>query len=173
MIKAIVYNTNTGFTKKYAEMLSERIALPIFNCADAKKNLKRNDEVIFLSWVMANVLTKYSYVNAYFNIKAVGVVGIDKPADNESKKRFEGENNIVTDNVFYLYGGIDYKKLNKMYAKLFKMKLKIEKAKVENSGEATAEDYEKIDFLENGGSKVSNKQLDELAEWYYTKGGKE
>ena len=30
-MKAIIYTSNTGFTRKYAQMLSEKLSLPAYN----------------------------------------------------------------------------------------------------------------------------------------------
>jgi len=43
MIKAIVYESNTGFTQKYAELLAEKTGLPVYS----HKNLKHKLEPVF------------------------------------------------------------------------------------------------------------------------------
>ena len=47
MIKAIVYESKAGHTKRYAEMLSDKINAKVMSLKEAKKVLKRNDEIVF------------------------------------------------------------------------------------------------------------------------------
>ena len=53
MIKAIVYESKAGHTKRYAEMLSDKINVRAMNLKEPKKELDRNDEIVFLGWVCA------------------------------------------------------------------------------------------------------------------------
>lgn len=39
MIEAIIYESNTGFTEKYAQMLSKKLNLPSCPAGKMKKNL--------------------------------------------------------------------------------------------------------------------------------------
>ena len=41
MIKAIVYESNTGHTMQYAKMLSEKLNIPCFTIEEAKTNLQK------------------------------------------------------------------------------------------------------------------------------------
>lgn len=46
---AIVYTSNTGSTKRYAELLSQMIGLPAFALGDAKDKLSANAGIIYTS----------------------------------------------------------------------------------------------------------------------------
>lgn len=59
MIKAIVYMSETGHTKKYAELLGERISLPVYELNTAAKELPRGTEIIYLGWLMAGSIKGY------------------------------------------------------------------------------------------------------------------
>ena len=52
-IKAIVYESNTGFTKEYAELLSEIIGIPAIPTIDISMFHGEREPVIFLGWVCA------------------------------------------------------------------------------------------------------------------------
>ena len=65
MIKSIVYKSNTGHTKQYAEMLSEVLNVPAYDLKEAKSNLKKNDEIVFLGWVCATKIQGLSKVKKY------------------------------------------------------------------------------------------------------------
>lgn len=77
MIKAIVYESKAGHTKRYAEMLSDKINAKVMSLKEAKKELKRNDEIVFLGWVCATKIKGLKKAKRY-NIKCVGAVGIKK-----------------------------------------------------------------------------------------------
>lgn len=55
-MKAIIYTSNTGFTRKYAQMLSEKLSLPAYNAGlgEDKKSLSKSDDVIYMGWISAN-----------------------------------------------------------------------------------------------------------------------
>lgn len=59
-MKAIVYTTNTGSTESYARLLSQETGLPAYSMAEAKTQLDRNDEIIYLGWLMANSIKGYA-----------------------------------------------------------------------------------------------------------------
>ena len=53
MIKAIIYNTNSGFSKQYAYNFALNTGLPIYNIKDVKKKLNKGDKIIYFSWINA------------------------------------------------------------------------------------------------------------------------
>lgn len=71
MLKAIVYESNTGHTKEYAEMLGKKLEIPAFTIKEAKKELNKNDEIIFLGWIFATKIMGLNKVKKY-NVKCVG-----------------------------------------------------------------------------------------------------
>ena len=45
---AVVYTSNTGYTRRYAEMLGEKTGLPVYALSAAKAELARGSRVIYL-----------------------------------------------------------------------------------------------------------------------------
>ena len=41
MIKAVIYHSNSGFTKQYALMFSKNIKIPCYDIKSVPKNLKK------------------------------------------------------------------------------------------------------------------------------------
>ena len=66
MIKAIVYHTNTGHTYTYAQILSKKLNIPFYSLKEAKEKLKKEDTIIFLSWICAGKISKLKKVNKKF-----------------------------------------------------------------------------------------------------------
>ncbi len=50
---AIVYTSNTGSTKRYAELLSQMTGLPAFALA-TRRISSANAGIIYLGWIMAS-----------------------------------------------------------------------------------------------------------------------
>ena len=51
MLAGIVYESNSGFTKQYAEMLSAAAGIPALPLVEAVSKIPRGSEVFFLGWV--------------------------------------------------------------------------------------------------------------------------
>ena len=59
----IIFNSQTGFTKKYAEWLRESTNFECFEFKKVKrKNLSEYDTIIFASWLMAGTLSKLNWL---------------------------------------------------------------------------------------------------------------
>ena len=52
-MKAIVYTSQTGFTRKYAELLAEKVQLPALSSQEAQKVLPRDSEIFYMGWLAA------------------------------------------------------------------------------------------------------------------------
>ena len=163
MIIAIVYNSETGYTKKYAEMLSECISLPMFNIEDAKKLLRKGSEIIFMSWVKNGKLQNYNQVSKYFKIKMVAIDGLDNLTDNQ-KIFFKGQNNIDCNKLYFLKGGIDLGKLSYINRQKLESYTKKLKEKYLKTGNVSTEDYEFVEMCEKGGSYINIKYLKDMVE---------
>ena len=68
MIYGIVYTSNTGFTKRYAQKLSEITQIPLYELND--KSLKKGSKVVYLGWLMAGQLKGYKKAKRKFDIVA-------------------------------------------------------------------------------------------------------
>lgn len=75
MIKAIVYESNTGHTMQYAKMLSEKLNIPCFTIEKAKTNLQKQDEIIYFGWICATKICGLRKVKDRYSIKCYGAVG--------------------------------------------------------------------------------------------------
>ena len=99
----IVYESNTGHTKKYAEMLAKKLNLPCESLKEYKEDYK---EVIYLGWVMAGMIKGYSKIKN--KAKLTMVIGVGLMPDKEEELI---KNNNITCKFYFLPGGVDYSKL--------------------------------------------------------------
>ncbi len=66
MLSAIVYKSNSGFTKKYAELLSQQIRIPAYSRKNAKNNIAKNSDIIYMGWLMAGSIKGYKAASRDF-----------------------------------------------------------------------------------------------------------
>ena len=109
MIKAIVYKTNTGHTLRYANMLGKKLDILVCDLKKAKKELNKNDEIIYLGWICAGRITGFNKAKKRYNVKCCIPVGA-YPKDEKYVEQLKKGNNVNIP-LFYLRGGIDYTKL--------------------------------------------------------------
>lgn len=153
----IVYTSNAGSTKRYAEMLSQKLGCEAFELSKATAN---GDDVIYLGWVMAGDIQGLSQAREKFGaLKAVAAVGM-MPSENSKKET--AEKNGITEPFFYLPGEFNIKKLKGMYKMMMGMMLRMMKAKVKDSDDPN--DKKALELFENGFDGVKEENLDELVE---------
>lgn len=165
MIKAIVYVSGTGHTKKYAELLSEKTGLPAYELKSAIKELSRGTEIICLGWLMAGKVKGYKKAAKRFAVKAVCGVGM---SNGNSQLADIKKANPIPDSMplFYLQGGFELEKLHGIYKLMMKtMKATVGK-KLSGKQNRTPEEDDMIDLLYHGGDLVSANNLTELLAWY-------
>ena len=156
-MKAIVYESNTGFTQKYALMLSEKTGLPAYLLENAKSELHKGDEIFFLGWVCAGKISGYAKAAKIYSVKGTAAVGIMFPDETTIPQL--RENNKINDlPLFFLRGGVAPEKLSAIKRKIMNMIANtVEKAGPKNEGER-----ELIDVLRIGGDYVRPENLNEI-----------
>lgn len=153
-MEAVVYESNTGFTKRYAEILAEKFNIPAYSLKDALRNLTKGAEVVFLGWVYANEIVGFRKASKRFVVKAVCPVGVF-PKNAEVIELIKEKNKPACP-LFYLRGGLDRTKLKGLRKKL------IDVICNELSRENKPEDAKMIDLLKNGGDFVSEENLTDI-----------
>ena len=156
----IIYCTNSGSAKRYAELLSEKTGMP---CVDFKKRstVSADEEIVFIGWIMAGAIQGLKEVREGFgNIKAVCGVGMMK---SEKATEEVKEKNSITEPYFFLTGDFDINKLKGMYKMMMGMMLKMMKGKIKESGDEKGEEMLKL--LENGINGFDEKELEAVIEF--------
>lgn len=163
-MKAIIYKSNSGFTKKYAEILSEKSGIPAYDINEGMKIVSAGSEIIYMGWLMAGKISGYKKAKAKFNVKCVCAVGM--AAFTEKYQQETKEWNAVKDSeFFYLQGGFDINKLHGMHKFMMKTMIKSMKPKIEKKEEKTLEDLELLEMAEKGKDCVSEENLKGVLEW--------
>ena len=139
----VIYNSQTGFTKRYAEWIAEAAGADCLELSIAKKkDLTAYEAIIFGSWACAGSISKISWfkgnINKWTDKKliafCVGGSPIDNPEIEPGLNRIFNESERNKVKIFYCPGGFNYEKMSapsKLMMKMFIKALKAKKDKTE------------------------------------------
>jgi hypothetical protein len=162
-VSAVLYTSNTGFTKEYAEILSEKISLPVYPLG--KEKIPRKSEIIYLGWVAAGSVKGYDKAYSRYTVKAVcGVcMGFTGSQTEDIRKKDRIPEDIP---VFTVQGGFDPSKLHGYYKFVMKPVLKKMVLQLESIENKTPEEELALEMVTVGKNLVDEKNLAQLTEWY-------
>ena len=143
----VIYNSQTGFTKRYAEWIAEATGADCLELTDAKKkNLAAYKAIIFGGWACAGSISKLSWfksnIDKWTDKKliafCVGASPIENPEIEPALKQNFTESELKKVSIFYCPGGFNYEKMStpsKLAMKMFIKALKAKKDKTETEQE--------------------------------------
>ena len=155
----IIYESKTGFTQKYANMLAAKTKLKVFPVKEISK-VSYDEDIIFLGWMKVG---KIQGLNKMRKRKVVAVCGSGTGRTAEpSSEAVIARNRIENVPFFYLRGGClplkEIKGIDKIMLTMFVKMLKSRNDKDEKTQEA-------ISMIENGFDGVKEKNLEPVYEW--------
>lgn len=139
----VIYNSQTGFTKRYAEWIAEAAGADCFELSAAKKkDLAVYEAIIFGGWACAGSISKIGWFKRNIDKWAdkkliafcVGGSPIDNPEIDIALKRNFNAAEQKKVKTFYCPGGFNYEKMSvpsKLMMKAFVKTLKSKKDKTE------------------------------------------
>lgn len=168
-LKAIVYHTSAGTTERYAQQLSQWTGLPAMPLKKAKRELA-GCPVVFISWICSGVLMYGERAKRLFDVRAFGAVGIG--TEMQARKDLLEQHELEGDNLFFLPGAFDMKKVKFMHRRLMKdMLLALHSKKKDPLREFTQADRESYHFLRYGTDRYSPEALDSMRIWLSSHSG--
>lgn len=117
----VIYNSQTGFTKRYAEWIAEATGADCLALSAAKKkDLATYESIIFGGWACAGSISKISWfkgnIDKWTDKKliafCVGGSPIDNPEIDIALKRIFNESEQKKVKTFYCPGGFNYEKMS-------------------------------------------------------------
>ena len=120
----IIYTSQTGFTKKYAEWLAEKMSGDLLELKDARKKpaeyFEDYDAICYGGWVMAENIVKVKWFlekaadwkNKRLAVFCVGGSPNDNPDIDVFLKKALTEEQKKYIKLFYCQGGFNYEKMN-------------------------------------------------------------
>ena len=139
----VIYNSQTGFTKRYAGWIAEAAGADCLELSAAKRrSLESYDAIVFGGWACAGSIKKLGWFKENIEKWAdkkliafcVGASPIDNPEVEQSLKQNFKEPELKKVNIFYCPGGLNYEKMpasSKLMMKMFIKMLKAKKDKTE------------------------------------------
>lgn len=162
-ITAIVYTSNTGFTRQYAQMLGKAAKLPV-HALDEAGPLKEKAEILYMGPLMAGHITGIDQAVKRYTVKAACGVGMTPPGDKVLAGL--GRSNYVPDApIFYLQGGYAPEKVGWLKRRMVNMAAKSMRQELQSKSRRTPQEQAQLDMLLKGGSFVAYQNLGAIQEW--------
>ena len=158
---AIVYKSNTGHTRRYAELLAKKINLPAYDLNEAVKLLSRGSSIIYLGWVRAGKIQGYKKAANQYHVVLVCSVGInDDILASENIRKATAISETIP--IFNLKGGINrsmLKGINKFIITMLEKGL----SSAQNKSDA---DAKMLELLKSTADFVSEENLEPVINQY-------
>ena len=157
---AIVFESNTGFTRRYAEMLSEKTDYEMYYIRKGIEELPKSTEIFFLGWVCGGKIEGLRLAQKYFDVVGCAAVGASAPSPENTAQIIRA--NKINMPFFYLRGGVAPDKLTPIKRKLLDMIAN----QIERDPRTTRENWDLADTLRFGGDFVKEENLAEILAWF-------
>lgn len=134
----VIYNSQTGFTKRYAQWIAEKANADCIEYSKAKNtDLDSYDAVVFGGWAVAGSISKLKWFKKNISrwsdkklvVFCVGASPIENPEIELTYSKNFSEEELKVVRWFYCPGGLDYEKMPATSKTMMKMFLKVLKAK--------------------------------------------
>lgn len=134
----VIYNSQTGFTKRYARWIAEAAGADCLELSAAKRrSLESYDAIVFGGWACAGSIKKLGWFKENIEKWAdkkliafcVGGSPIDNPEIEQALKQNFKESESKKVSVFYCPGGFNYDKMSASSKLMMTMFIKMLKAK--------------------------------------------
>lgn len=143
----VIYNSQTGFTERYAHWIAEAAGADCLELSAAKrKDLTAYAAIIFGGWACAGSISKLSWFKSNMDkwpdkkliVFCVGGGPIDSPEIEPALRQNFKETDLERVKVFYCPGGMNYEKMSapsRLMMKIFIKTLKAKKNRTESEEE--------------------------------------
>lgn len=161
----IVYRSDTGFTREYAEMLAKAEKMKVCSLAEAQGKVGPGETVFFMGPLMAGHISGVDQAVKQFAVKGVCGVGMS-PASQQVLDTLAKANYVPNAPIFYLQGGWAPKKVGWLKRRMVGMATRSMREALRDKGSRrTPEEDKQLDFLLHGGSFVAFENLDTIRAW--------
>lgn len=158
----IVYQSNTGFTRQYAEMLGKAEFLKVYPLEQA--DLPQDTEVFYMGPLMAGRITGIDKAVKQFNVVGACGVGMSPPG-RDVLNTMTKANFVPNAPLFYLQGGWAPKQVSWVQRQAVNMVTRSLRAQLEKKPDRTRMEQANLDMLKKGGSFVAFENLTTIRNW--------
>ena len=148
----VIYNSETGFTKRYAQWISEKAEAECVEYNQAKKmDLESYDAIVFGGWAIAGSISKLKWFKKNISkwsdkklvVFCVGASPIENPEINATLPKNFTDEELKIVKWFYCPGGLNYEAMSVKSKVMMKMFVKMLNAKKDK----TEDDLEQIRMI--------------------------
>jgi len=163
----VIYNSQTGFTKRYAEWIAEAIGADCVPFAEAKKkDMARYDTIIFGSWLCAGTIKNLGWFQKNADrwtgkkvmVFCTGASPVENPVTEAAFKQITDEPKMKKVKTFYCPAGLNYDKMGAVSRLMMKTLFKALKAKKKK----TQEDEEMINMISSSYDIADQKYIEPI-----------
>ena len=160
----IVYQSNTGFTQKYADMLGKAEKLKVYELDSAE--LSADTEVFYMGPLMAGRIGGIGKALKQFSVVGACGVGMSPPG-REVLNTLSKANSVPNAPIFYLQGGWAPEKVGWAKRKAVEMVIKKYRNALQAKPKRTREEQANLDMMLKGGDFVAYENLSTIRTWMH------
>jgi menaquinone-dependent protoporphyrinogen IX oxidase len=166
----VIYNSQTGFTKRYAQWIAEKASADCVEYSTAKNlDLDRYDTIVFGGWAVGGSISKLKWFKKNISkwsskklaVFCVGASPIENPEIDQTLPKNFSEEELKVVKWFYCPGGLDYDKMPATSKTMMKMFVKMLKARKNK----TATDMEQIRMLSSSYDISDIKYIESIIQY--------
>lgn len=167
MKTVIIYNSKTGFTKRYAQWIAKATKADCFELSKAKKkNMDIYEAIIFGGWAHAGKISKLNWFKNNLDkwsekkliVFCVGANPLENPEIEQTLRQNFNKSELKKVKIFYCPGGLNYEKMAIPSKLMMKMFIKMLKGKKDK----TASDEEMIKIISSSYDISDKKYIEPI-----------
>lgn len=130
----IVYRSNTGFTREYAEMLGRAEKIKVYSVTEAERSLESGTEIFYMGPLMAGHIEGVDQAVKRYQVRGVCGVGLS-PSGRQVLETISRANYVPNAPIFYLQGGWAPKKVSWLKRRMVGMATKSLRESLQGQGQ--------------------------------------
>ena len=160
----IVYNSKTGHTRQYAEMLAKATKHKVYSMQEALSALPEQAPVLFLGWLMAGHISGIDQAVRRWDVRCAAAVGMS-PAGKDVLATISKANYVPNAPIFYLQGGWAPKKVGWFQRRAVNAVTRGTRKALMSKTNRTEQEQAYLNMLLRGGSFVEYQNLKPIQDW--------
>lgn len=166
----VIYNSQTGFTKKYAQWIAQKANAECVEYSEVKKkDLDSYDAIVFGGWAVAGSISKLKWFKKNISkwsdkklaVFCVGASPAENPEIEEALPKNFTEEELKVVRWFYCPGGLNYEIMPAKYRMMMKMFVTALKAKKNK----TQDDLNQINMIMSSYDISDIKYIDPIIDY--------
>ena len=165
----IVYNSKTGHTRQYAEMLAKTTKLKAYSMQEAASALPEQEPIVFLGWLMAGHISGIDQAVRRWDVRCAAAVGMS-PTGKDMLATISKANYVPNAPIFYLQGGWAPKKVGWFQRRAVNAVTRGTRKALMAKANRTEQEQAYLNMLLRGGSFVEYQNLKPIQDWLESNG---